>query len=297
MLCVLCFESSTLRLARNCTKHGPAAESSQESQTMAGSQPPKVLLFDIGGVCVVSPFQAILDYEHANGIPPGYINYSISRKAPGGWWHRLERGEVPVDDVYFRGFKSDLEDQKLWEEYYRRVQSLDKEQTLASEDIPPLPSFDGEKLFITMMTISRTPDRFMWPALKKLKASGKFRMAALSNNVTFPPGHFLNEVDPKEDVRGIFELFIGSATVGMRKPDREIYDYTMQRLRNEWGDDLQPGDVLFLDDIGQNLKMARTVGWRTIKVILGQTADAVRELEKVTGLELLDDRSAHRARL
>ena len=277
--------------------HNPTSELSEESPAMGGSRPPKVLLFDIGGVCVVSPFQAILDYEHANGIPPGYINYSISRKAPGGWWQRLERGEVPMDDIYFRGFKSDLEDQEMWEEYYRRVQSIDKEQTLAAKEISPLPTFDAEKLFITMMTISRKPDRFMWSALKRLKASGKFRLAALSNNVTFPPGHFLNEVDPTEDVRGIFEVFIGSATVGMRKPDREIYDYTMQRLRKEWGDDLQPGDVLFLDDIGQNLRMARMVGWRTIKVMLGKTDDAVQELEKATGLELLEDKSASRARL
>ncbi|KAK5279440.1 hypothetical protein LTR16_007673, partial [Cryomyces antarcticus] len=65
------------------------------------SKPPKALLFDIGGVCVVSPFQAILDYETAHGIPPGWVNFSISRSAPNGAWQRLERGEIPLDAAYF----------------------------------------------------------------------------------------------------------------------------------------------------------------------------------------------------
>ena len=136
----------------------------------------------------------------------------------------------------------------------------------------------------------------MYPALKKLKASGKFKLAALSNNSIFPEGHYLNE-KRHDDVRQIFEIFVGSSAVGMRKPDRPIYDYTMEEIRKNWGRDLQPSDVVFLDDIGQNLKMARTVGWRTIKVVLGKTDNAVRELEKVTGMDLLEDGGTARARL
>jgi hypothetical protein len=40
---------------------------------MPGKPKPKVLLFDIGGVCVVSPFKAILEYvspSHPNPIHP-----------------------------------------------------------------------------------------------------------------------------------------------------------------------------------------------------------------------------------
>lgn len=136
----------------------------------------------------------------------------------------------------------------------------------------------------------------MFPALKKLKASKKFKLAALSNNVIFPEGHVLHTKD-LDDVRSIFDIFVGSATVGMRKPDRPIYDYTMEEIRKKWGNDLQPRDVVFLDDIGGNLKTARTVGWRTIKVVLGKTDDAVRELENVTGMKLLGEEGRTKARL
>jgi epoxide hydrolase-like predicted phosphatase len=240
---------------------------------------------------VVSPFQAILDYERNNLIPPGYINFSISKGAPTGAWQKLERGEIPLDENYYREFKADLERKDFWEEYCRKVHSLEGEQTMDSSTTPPVPSIDAETLFLTMMTQSKRPDPFMYPALKKLKASGKFKLAALSNNVIFPEGHFLQKIS-EDEVRSIFEIFVGSSAVGMRKPDRDIYEYTMETIRSKWGRELQPEDVVFLDDIGGNLKTARSLGMRTIRVILGKTDDAVRELEKVTGLKLLEQGGA-----
>jgi epoxide hydrolase-like predicted phosphatase len=240
---------------------------------------------------VVSPFQAILDYERNNSIPPGYINFSISKGAPTGAWQKLERGEIPLDENYYREFKADLERKDFWEEYYRKVHSLGGEQTIDSSTMPPVPSIDAEKLFLTMMTQSKRPDPFMYPALKKLKASGKFKLAALSNNVIFPEGHFLRKIS-EDEVKSIFEIFVGSSAVGMRKPDRDIYEYTMEKIRSKWGRELQPEDVIFLDDIGGNLKTARSLGMRTIRVILGKTDDAVRELERVTGLKLLEQDGA-----
>jgi epoxide hydrolase-like predicted phosphatase len=240
---------------------------------------------------VVSPFQAILDYERNNSIPPGYINFSISKGAPTGAWQKLERGEIPLDENYYREFKADLERKDFWEEYYRKVHSLGGEQTIGSFTIPPVPSIDAEKLFLTMMTQSKQPDPFMYPALKKLKASGRFKLAALSNNVIFPEGHFLRKIS-EDEVRSIFEIFVGSSAVGMRKPERDIYEYTMEKIRSKWGRELQPEDVVFLDDIGGNLKTARSLGMRTIRVILGKTDDAVRELVRVTGLKLLEQDGA-----
>lgn len=240
---------------------------------------------------VVSPFQAILDYERTNSIPPGYINFAISKGAPTGAWQRIERGEIALDDQFYRGFKADLERPDLWQEYYQKVPSLEKDQTMHSSAVPPVPSIEAEKLFLTMMTQSKKPDPYMYPALKKLKASGQFKLAALSNNVVFPEGHFLHKMS-EDGIRNMFEIFVGSSVVGMRKPDREIYEYTMEQIRSKWGRDLRPEDVVFLDDIGGNLKTARGLGMRTIRVILGKTDDAVRELEKITGMKLFESDGA-----
>ncbi|TDZ35182.1 Acyl-CoA dehydrogenase family member 10 [Colletotrichum spinosum] len=268
---------------------------------MSGSKQPKVLLFDIGGVCVVSPFQSILDYELSLDIPPGWVNYSISKTSPTGFWHRLETGSIAMDTAFFEGFGKDLNDQGRWETFY--TLQREKNPSLPRE-IPPLPSVDAEFLFNAMMTNSIPPDPWMFPALKKLQASGKYIIAALSNTVIFQPGHKLWKKDFMDDpVRSIFDVFISSAHVGLRKPDPKIYQLALKRLNEYaaenadtergralgWGGGIKPADVLFLDDIGENLKAARKQGFGTIKVHLGRTYEAVEELEKFTGLALEGD--------
>jgi putative hydrolase of the HAD superfamily len=45
-----------------------------------------------------------------------------------------------------------------------------------------------------------------------------------------------------------------------------------------------PEEAVYLDDLGINLKPARAMGMKTIKVI--DPADALAELEEITGLSL-----------
>ena len=56
-----------------------------------------------------------------------------------------------------------------------------------------------------------------------------------------------------------------------------------------WHDGIRPADVVFLDDIGENLKAAKALGIQTIKVSLGRAFEAVDQLEAVTGLQLAGD--------
>ena len=56
----------------------------------------------------------------------------------------------------------------------------------------------------------------------------------------------------------IFELVVDSAFVGMRKPDREIYDLTLARLG------VPAGECLFVDDMEVNCVAAREAGMRAV---------------------------------
>jgi FMN phosphatase YigB (HAD superfamily) len=264
---------------------------------MVSAKRPKVLLFDIGGVCVVSPFHVILDYEISKGIPPGWVNTCISKSKPNGWWHRCERGEVPMDAIFFHGFNNDLHNPQHWHEFYA---SQRKRQNLP-EKTPPVPDIDGERLFWDMMGDSRTPDPWMYPALKELKASGKFLLAALSNTMVFPLDHPFTK-DWRTEVHDIFDIFISSAHVGLRKPEPEMYQLALEKLNKYakehasskgkglgWEKGIRPEDIVFLDDIGENLKAGKQAGFETIKVPLGKAYEAVDALERVTGLQLAGD--------
>lgn len=273
---------------------------------------PLVCLFDIGGVCVVSPFQAILDYESSKGIPLGYINWTISQTNPNGAWQKLERGEIPLNHVFYEEWKQDLADEKRWRVYYAQDLAKRKGQTSsdgaeeAAYQVPPPPEIDTESLHNEMMSIARELDPHMGPALKRLRAladksNGQIIMAALSNTSIFPPTHKLYTAataDGKATHRlaGLFDIFVSSAHVGMRKPDEDIYRYALVRLREYVrtqgvGDDVRPEDVVFLDDIGGNLRTGRRLGMRTVKVTLGKVDQAVKELERETGLDLTSDKA------
>ncbi|KAF2851783.1 epoxide hydrolase-like protein [Plenodomus tracheiphilus IPT5] len=284
-------------------------------------EPPKAILFDIGGVVVISPFQAILDYEIASKIPIGYINYAIQAGPHDtGAWQLLERGEVELNDAWFTSFKSQLSRPEVWTAYLAKLAS--QESVGGGQAIdggkPRVPSIDAKKLFWSMMKISRTPDPYMYPALRRLQDSGKFILGAFSNNVTFPPGirDDTGEIYTKElilppppspyandssDITTCFDIFLGSAAVGVRKPDPEAYKLAvreMDKIAQKKGmGRVTEGSTLFLDDIGINLKFARRTGLRTIKVDLGRTREAVRQLELQTGMKLLREEEGGKARL
>jgi putative hydrolase of the HAD superfamily len=82
------------------------------------------------------------------------------------------------------------------------------------------------------------------------------RMALLTNNVREwePQWRAMLPVDE------IFEVIVDSAFVGLRKPEREIYELTVKRL----GGGLQPSDCLFVDDVEVNVNAARALGMRAV---------------------------------
>lgn len=131
----------------------------------------------------------------------------------------------------------------------------------------------------------------MYPALLALKASQKYILAALSNTVIYPPSHPYSTAT--REIHDIFDVFISSAHVGLRKPDPAIYDLALREVdkfsKEKGKGGVEAGDVLFLDDIGENLKWGQRKGFRTLKVHLGRAFEAVDELEKVTGLKLAGD--------
>jgi HAD superfamily hydrolase (TIGR01509 family) len=77
----------------------------------------------------------------------------------------------------------------------------------------------------------------------------------------------------------IFELVVDSGFVGMRKPDREIYELTLDRL----GDGVAPGDCLFIDDLEINVDAAREVGMSAVHFV--DNEQAIPEIRTVLALD------------
>jgi putative hydrolase of the HAD superfamily len=69
---------------------------------------------------------------------------------------------------------------------------------------------------------------------------------------------------------------IESCRIGVRKPEPAFYRIACERAG------VAPDEVVFLDDLGINLKPARTLGMHTIKV--DEPGPAIAALEALLGL-------------
>jgi epoxide hydrolase-like predicted phosphatase len=201
----------------------------------------EAVIFDLGGVVFDSPLEFIRDYERRHGLPEHFIARIVGGYGgTDGPWHRLERGELTLSS-FCAQFDADI--QAAGE----RASSADLMTEMAARS----------KLRPAMLE-----------AIRGVRSRG-LKVAALTNNWVMGSA---DEHDARlEPLRAEFHVFVESCMVGMRKPDPRIYELTCQKL------DIEPGCALFLDDMGQNLKAAKALGMRTIKV--GDPTQAIAELE------------------
>jgi len=205
------------------------------------------VLFDLGGVVLGSPLQAIRDYERSLGLPADAINRVVMRTAPQGAWSRLERGEIDLA-AFHAGFEADCAAAGL---------AIDARAMLRA------------------MAGATAPRPVMLSAIARLRGRG-LRAGALTNN-------WAPEAEgPRDGTRALrdrFDVFVESSAEGLRKPDPAIYRLACDRLG------VSPERVVFLDDIGANLKPARALGMATIKVV--DPEDALAALSDLVGIDLL----------
>ena len=124
-----------------------------------------------------------------------------------------------------------------------------------------------------MAYISETarPRPRMLAAIRRIRARG-LRVGACTNNWVGADGC------PTDGLQEHFDVFVESAAVGLRKPDPRIYQHACDLLG------VPPERCVYLDDLGINLKPARALGMRTIKV--GDPDAAIDELQAVVGIPL-----------
>ncbi|MGZ4618867.1 MAG: HAD family hydrolase [Frankiaceae bacterium] len=190
----------------------------------------EAVLFDLGGVLLASPFEAIEHYERARGVPSGTIRRINSVDPQTNAWARLERGEIDME-AFAALFEAEA-----------RLHGVD----VGAFDVLALLFGDVQPQMIA--------------AVDRLRDAG-LRVGVLSNTPSRLP-----RSGPVGEVLGRFDVVVESFVVGLRKLGVEA-----------------PATV-FLDDLGVNLKPARELGMRTIKVV--DPGDALRELAELTGVQV-----------
>jgi acyl-CoA dehydrogenase family protein 10 len=108
--------------------------------------------------------------------------------------------------------------------------------------------------------------------LKKLD----YKIGILTNNWKTENGESFMMKDD------LFDVVVESAKLGTRKPNRDIYEKIIGEMA------VAPEELVFLDDIGKNLKAAKALGIQTIKVETGKPQKAIHALAEIIGKKLVD---------
>jgi putative hydrolase of the HAD superfamily len=208
----------------------------------------RALISDFGGVLTTPLLGSFLAFQDKTGIAAETLGRAMQRIAERGGEHplfELERGHLA------------------------EAEFLD----LLREELGPELGHEPElHRFSEIYFEALDPNEPMIELMRDLKARG-YRMALLTNNVREwePLWRAMLPVDE------IFEVVVDSAFVGIRKPEPEIYQLTLERL----GGGIGPAECLFVDDVEDNIVTARELGMRAVH--FRSNEQAIPEIERALG--------------
>jgi putative hydrolase of the HAD superfamily len=201
----------------------------------------RALISDFGGVLTTPLVAGFIAYQDEAGISLEELGTGIQRAAEAHGEHplyALERGEI-TEEEFGRRLREQLHDGfdlgRLRKLYFERI-----------EPNEPMIRFCAAQRRRGLRTAILTNNVREWEPLWRAK---------------------LPELDE------IFEVVVDSAFVGMRKPERGIYELTIERL----GGGLRPEECVFVDDFEINCEAARELGMVAVRFDDNEQAIAALE--------------------
>lgn len=202
------------------------------------------VIFDFGGVIITPITRQIGMIAEGLGCSAADLHHVMmgpqfeSGDHP---WHRLERGEIVMEVL--QGML---------------------EPIAAAAGM----TFRGDEVEKILAPGMYEVNHFVLEKIADLRGRG-YKTALLSNSIREFRPKLEQDVPPH-----LFDAYIDSSHVGMRKPEPEIFHHTLNALSID-----DPSSAVFLDDFAGNLAGATAVGLRTIHV--KNPREALDELEEL----------------
>ena len=205
----------------------------------------EAVIWDFGGVITTSPFEAFARFEQERGLPKDFIRTINATNHLENAWAKFERAEVTYAE---------------FDELFK-AEAIAAGHEVRGADVLPL--------------LAGLPRPEMVEALRRIHA--RMKTGCITNNLPAKESGAMAGMY-KADIMKMFNHVIESAKIGLRKPDPKIYRLMIEAL------DVDPHKCVYLDDLGVNLKPARDMGMKTIKVM--QPGPALDQLEGYVGFAL-----------
>ena len=212
----------------------------------------RAVFWDFGGVITTSPFDSFNIYEETQNLPKDLIRTINSTNPNTNAWAKLERSEIDQEEF-----------DSLFELESRQFGH----------------SVSGKKV-LSLLKGQIRPE--MVKALRKIK--NKLIQGCLTNNIQSAEDHELEMNNAAisgthQEIMGLFDFVFESSKENVRKPDPKFYQLACKRGK------VNPNEVIFLDDLGINLKPAKALGMKTIKVVRAE--DALQDLQDLLDFPII----------
>ena len=201
----------------------------------------KAVFWDFGGVITTSPFDSFNIYEESQNLPKDLIRTINSTNPDNNAWAKLERSEIDQEEF-----------DSLFEVESRQF----------GHSIPG-------KQILSLVKGQIRPE--MVKAIREIK--DKLIQGCLTNNIQSTEDQELEKDNvgtaisgTNQEIMGLFDFVFESSKENVRKPDPDFYKLACQK------GGVNPHEVIFLDDLGINLKPAKALGMKTIKVVKSKNA-------------------------
>ena len=209
----------------------------------------RVVISDFGGVLTTPLQNSFLAYQELSGISTAALGVAMETVAENSGKHpliELEKGLLSQQEF---------------------VEQMSDALTAHLGERTEFHSF--QETFFEHLH----PNEEMIECLRDIRRR-EYRLALLTNNVREWEPHWRAMLPIDE----LFELVVDSAFVGVRKPERRIYEITLERLRELPGlDDVSAEQCVLVDDMQINCEAARTFGFEAVR--LEHTGQAIADLE------------------
>ena len=212
----------------------------------------RAVFWDFGGVITTSPFDSFNIYEESKNLPKDLIRTINSTNPDNNAWAKLERSEIDQEEF----------DSLFEVESQQFGHSVPGKQVLA------------------LLKGQIRPE--MVKALREIK--DKLIQGCLTNNIQSTEDQEL-ETDNSaisgthQQIMRLFDFVFESSKESVRKPDPKFYQLACERGK------VNPNEVIFLDDLGINLKPAKALGMKTIKVVRAE--DALQDLQDLLDFPII----------
>ena len=212
----------------------------------------RAVFWDFGGVITSSPFDSFNIYEEEHKIPKDFIRTINSTNPHVNAWAKLERDEIDQEEF---------------------------DSLFAAESKKMGYAIPGKEVLALLKGQIR-PE--MVNALCTIK--DKLIQGCLTNNIQPMEDQQLEKNNSAisgahQEIMKLFDFVFESSKENVRKPDPNFYKLACQR------GNVKPNEVIFLDDLGINLKPAKALGMKTIKVV--KADKALQELQDLLDFPII----------